>query len=235
MLLAELEVWHSRPVTPTRRLSLGNVLLPVEPAPGFGGLLLGAVVAGHLPEVDEELLPDLTRFMRQVEDGQRIVQPRLRHRYQVDRVGLACSRHRLVGEGEQISIELQNNGTALQQVLGAMYAAERFAPATRRAVSAVIGRAMRWNGPVGPSFIAYLAGVGGPRSGSLMALADPVSWALDVLGFPPGTVTPGRRDVMARFRDGLRVVHPDHGGAQSTASRAIADLGEARRILLERV
>jgi hypothetical protein len=235
MLLAEIEVWHSRPVTPTRRLSLGNLLLPVEPAPGFGGLLLGAVVAGHLPDVGEELLPDLTRFVRQIEDGRRIVQPRLRHRFQVDRVGLACSRHRLLGEGEQITVELENNGSPLQQVLGAMYAAERFAPTTRRAVTAVIGKAMRWNGPVGPSFIAYLAGVGGNRGGSLMALADPVTWALDILGFPPGTVTTAKREVIARYRDGLRVAHPDHGGAQATASKAIADLGEAKRILLERV
>ena len=48
MLLAELEVWHSRPFTPTRRVSLGHLVLPAEPPPGFGGLLLGAVVAGHL-------------------------------------------------------------------------------------------------------------------------------------------------------------------------------------------
>ena len=43
MLLAELEVWHTRPLAPTRRLALGNLVLPVEPAPGFGGLLLGAM------------------------------------------------------------------------------------------------------------------------------------------------------------------------------------------------
>ena len=48
MLLAELEVWHSRAVTPTRRVALGHLVLPTDPAPGFGGLLLGAVVAAHL-------------------------------------------------------------------------------------------------------------------------------------------------------------------------------------------
>ena len=48
MLLAELEVWHSRPVTPTRRVSLGHLVLPVDPTPGFGGLLLGAVTRGRL-------------------------------------------------------------------------------------------------------------------------------------------------------------------------------------------
>jgi hypothetical protein len=29
----------------------------------------------------------------------------------------------------------------------------------------------------------------------------------------------------------LRTVHPDHGGSDATASRAIADLAEARRVL----
>ena len=31
MLLAELEVWHSRPIAPTRRVSLGHLILPVDP------------------------------------------------------------------------------------------------------------------------------------------------------------------------------------------------------------
>ena len=51
-VLAELEIWHSRPFTPTRRLALGNVMLPIDPAPGLGGLLLGGVVAAHMAEVD---------------------------------------------------------------------------------------------------------------------------------------------------------------------------------------
>ena len=231
MLLAELEVWHSRPITPTRRVSLGNLVLPVDPSPGFGGLLIGAVVAGHLPGVDPELLPDLQRLVHQVSRGDRVAQPRLRHRYQVDRHGLARSTHRLVGDGEQVNVELENNGTELQQVLGAVYATERLGAAARRAVADVIDRAMRWPGPVGPSFIAYLAGVGGPRTSSLMSFADPIAWALDILGFEPGTVRPPRKDVIGRYRNRLREVHPDHGGDQVRASRAIGDLGEARRIL----
>jgi len=63
MLLAELEVWHSRPVTPTRRVALGHLVLPVDPTPGFGGLLLGAVIAAHLPDVDEDLIPDVHRLL----------------------------------------------------------------------------------------------------------------------------------------------------------------------------
>ncbi len=128
MLLAELEVWHSRPVTPTRRVSLGHLVLPVDPTPGFGGLLLGAVIAAHLPDVDEELVPDVHRLLDQVSRGERVVQPRLKHRYQVDRHGLAVSVHRLEGEGDSVRFSLNPQGSPLAQVLGAIYAVERLTP-----------------------------------------------------------------------------------------------------------
>ena len=49
-VLAELEIWHTRPFTPTRRLSLGALDLPVDHSPGFGGLLLGGIVANDPEE-----------------------------------------------------------------------------------------------------------------------------------------------------------------------------------------
>ena len=97
MLLAELEVWHTRPAVPTRRIALGHMVLPVDPAPGFGGLLLGSIVAAHLGGIDDDFVPDIHRLIGEVERGERIVQPRLRHRFQVDQHGLAVSRHRLIG------------------------------------------------------------------------------------------------------------------------------------------
>jgi hypothetical protein len=228
MLLAELEVWHSRPVTPTRRVALGHLVLPVDPAPGFGGLLLGAVIATHLPQVDDELLPDIHRLLDQISRSERVTQPRLRHRYQVDRHGLAVSAHRLVGEGDNVRFDLGANASPLAQVLGAVYAVERLEVSARLVLVPVLHRAMRWRGAIGPSFIANLAGSAGA---SLSAMADPRAWALDVLGFPLGTGKVSKRDVTARYRDGLRRVHPDHGGSDDLASKAIADLGEARRIL----
>ena len=39
MLLAELEIRHTRANLPTRRVALGLRWLPVDPAPGFGGVL----------------------------------------------------------------------------------------------------------------------------------------------------------------------------------------------------
>ena len=149
MILAELEVWHTRPLAPTRRSSLGNLVLPVDPAPGFGGLLLGAVVAGHIRDVPEELVPDVHRLIDQIDRDQRVVQPRLRHRFQVDRHGLALSTHRLVGDGEEITFDFDTTGTGLAQVLGAVYAVERLDPASRHIIVPVLHKAMRWRGPSG--------------------------------------------------------------------------------------
>jgi hypothetical protein len=53
-----------------------------------------------------------------------------------------------------------------------------------------------------------------------------------MLGFPPGTVKPSKREIQVRFRESLRDVHPDHGGDSRTASANINDLSEARRVLL---
>ncbi len=228
MLLAELEVWHTRPLAPTRRVSLGNLVLPVDPAPGFGGLLLGAVLAGHIAEVPDELVPDVHRLIDQVDRDVRVVQPRLRHRFQVDRHGLALSTHRLVGDGEEITFDFHTTGSPLAQVLGAIYAVERLDPQSRHVIAPVLHKAMRWRGVVGPALIAHLAGT---NSTALSTLADPRAWAMDVLGFPPGTATPSKKEVTAQFRSKMRSVHPDHGGDRTTASKEILDINAARRIL----
>jgi hypothetical protein len=228
VLLAELEVWHSRPVTPTRRVSIGHLILPADPAPGLGGLLLAAVVAGHAPDVDDELAPDVHRLLGEIERGHRIVQPRLRHRLQVDRHGLARSVHRLVGNGDQLTFELQNNGSGLQQVLGAIYALERLDRDARVVIIPILRRAFRWRGPLGNAFISSLMG---PTSASMSALVNPTAWALDILGFPPGTVQPSKKEVTTMFRARLRDAHPDQGGESTSAAKVIADLTEARRIL----
>ena len=230
MLLAELEVWHTRPLAPTRRISLGNLVLPVDPAPGFGGLLLGAVVAGHVGDVPIDLVPDVHRLIDQIDRDQRVVQPRLRHRFQVDRHGLALSTHRLLGDGEEVSFDFHTTGTGIAQVLGAIYAVERLDPVHRHVVVPVLHKAMRWRGPVGPALIAHLAGA---NSTALTTLADPRAWALEVLGFPPGTATPTKKEVTAQFRTMMRSVHPDHGGDHTVASTAVFELAEARKILID--
>ena len=228
MLLAELEIWHTRPAVPTRRIALGHMVLPVDPAPGFGGLLLGSIVAAHLEGISDEVVGDVHRLITEVGEGARVVQPRLRHRFQIDRHGLAVSHHRLIGEGDEISFDFNSVGTDIAQVLGAIYAAERLAPEHRRRVTEVLQKAARWRGPVGPSLIAHLAG---SQTTTLEAMADPLSWALGVLGFELGDKKPSQRDVMSKFRTRMRDVHPDHGGDVIDAAKAMSDLAEARRIL----
>jgi hypothetical protein len=247
---AELEIYHSREIAPTRRVALGRTDLPVDPPPGFGGILLGGVVAAYITDIDPDLHPDLLRLTVQLEEGHRIPQPRLRYRFQTDHVGLLRSHFRLIAHDEDLSFDFSHRGAAAQAVLGAVYAAGQVDHAIRNVVMSTIRRAMRWVGPVGPELIAHLTGYGGGRY-SVAAFGDPVSWALDALGFdsPPeprrnGHSAPnGRRsapglpapvDVQRRFRERLREAHPDHGGQTAGAAQRIAELTEARRILLGR-
>lgn len=237
MLLAEIEVWHTRPSVPTRRVALGHLVLPTDPAPGLGGVLLAAVVAAHIPGVDPDLVPDLHRLIDQVGNGQRVVQPRLRHRFQADRHGLARSTHRLTGtpageRGEEIAFTFETHGTDLAQVLGAIYATERLNPTHRAAITPLLHKGTLWRGPIGSALINYLVGA---QSSSLAALADPRAWALQTLGFPPDTLSPSKREVMARYRQRMMSVHPDHGGDRLAAGTAIMELNEARRILSAKV
>jgi hypothetical protein len=118
MILAELEVFTSRAIAPTRRVALGSSHLPMDPAPGFGGVLLGGVAARFGPYLDEDLADEVDWLLDEVGRGRRIPQPRLRHRFQVDRVGLQRARHRLIGEGESIRLDFdEERGTPAQHVL----------------------------------------------------------------------------------------------------------------------
>lgn len=241
-ILAELEVWHSRPIAPTRRVAVGDGDLPADPPPGFGGILLGGVMARYVGDLDPDLLPDLMRLLTELEHGRRIPQPRLRYRFQVDRVGLQPSRVRLVGEGEDLRFDFHAAHAApAQMVLGAAYAAGALDPAVRPAVMATLRRALRWEGrPVGPDLIASLAGFSKGRDFSAEAFEHPVAWAMGVLGFDGVAkvngdgVGPSAGEVRRRFREQLMAAHPDRGARSDAAAQRIADLTEARRILLGR-
>ncbi|HEX3394220.1 MAG TPA: hypothetical protein VHS52_06805 [Acidimicrobiales bacterium] len=231
MLLAELEIRHTRAVAPTRRIALGSQWLPTDPAPGYGGILLGGIVAAHLEDLHPELLDELVELVDDLEKGRRIPQPRLRHRFQVDVVGLDRSRHKLVGVGETMHYEFDGHGLAVPQLLGAVYAAGQIHAETRPAVFHAIRKAMRWEGPAGAGLIAHLADPtsASPRSWRLFPTDE--RWALQILGFDPGT-TPERTEVMRRFRNLIRESHPDHGARTEGAGQRILELTEARRILM---
>jgi hypothetical protein len=161
MILAQFEAYYSRPIAPTRRVSLGSCDLPVDPAPGFGGILLGAIAARFVPGVDEELGEDLAALVDQLERGRQIAQPRLRHRLQDDKVGLQRCRHRLLGEGERLSLRFEvEKGTPLQHTLCAIYAAGATPRVARSAVMSTIRKGLAWRSDVDDHLIAHLAGRG---------------------------------------------------------------------------
>lgn len=232
MLLAELEIRHSRAVVPTRRVALGEQWLPTEPAPGYGGILLGGIVAAHLAEIDPELREQLLTLADDLEAGRRIPQPRLRHRFQSDVVGLDRSKHKLLGaRGEAIAFEMDDHAGPVPQLLGAVYAAGGVHASARPAVFAAIRKAARWEGAVDAGLIAHLSDPAAAPPTSWRRFPTDERWALQVLGFRPES-QPGRDEVLRQFRMLVRENHPDHGADNEGAGKRILELTEARRILL---
>lgn len=226
MPLAVLEVYHSRPVAPTRRVALGQRSLPADPAPGWAGVLLGGIVAAHRHGVADDLIDGYQALLQQIGRGHRVVQPRLRHRFQTDKVGLVMSRFALVSHDHRVRYSFSDRlGTPLQYLLGAAYAAARVPAPSRGAVIDAIRLGLRWSGRLDDELISQLGGAGTAR------FDDPVRWALSQLGMEPTRRTPTRAEVQATFRRRLRQAHPDHGGDADGAGDRIADLREARRIL----
>ncbi|MGH9118983.1 MAG: hypothetical protein ACRD0A_14220 [Acidimicrobiales bacterium] len=247
MILAELEVFHSRVYSPTRRIALGRRHLPTDP--DFGPLLLGGIVAISAEELDPDLGPELERLLFQLDQGERVVQPRLRNRFQSDHHGLARTRAALVGQGEQLGFDLDGYGSPLQMTLAAAYAGGQMAPTARHRAFAMLRKAIRWRGEIGAELLAHLSGDERPPAWSAVAIVDPVRWAKEILGFDvddddraarngngdagdAGDARPSRRDVQRRYRQALRQAHPDHGGDTDDAAARIGDLAQARRILL---
>lgn len=236
MLLAELEIRHSRAVAPTRRVALGPHWLPTEPPPGYGGILLGGVVAAHLPGIDPDLRDEYLVLIDDLEEGRRIAQPRLRHRFQNDVVGLDRSRHKLVGHAESplaaVHFEIEGDGRSVPQLLGAAYAAARLHASARPLVFAAIRRAALWDDGPGPDLVAVLSDLSSAAAAWGRSFSTDERWALNILGFGPDESDPGRDEVLQRFRLLLRESHPDHGAEHAGAGQRILELTEARRILL---
>jgi len=228
MILAELEVRHSRAIAPTRRVALGELYLPTAPEPGYGPLLLAAVLAAQVSALDDELRDELDRLLWDLELGERIAQPRLRHRYQTDVVGLTRSHHRLVRVGRAVVLELDDQGP-LPQVLGALYAVTTLDPDHRPGAFRLLRRATRWEGAADERLLRYLA-----REDTVfrsLAAAGDERWARRVLGFGAET-EPLRSEIVGRFRRLVRDAHPDHGGIPGEAGPKIQELSDAKRILL---
>ena len=225
--VAELEIRHSRRVAPTRRVALGDMWLPATPAPGPGGVLVAGIVAVKAQSLDADLRDELDVLISRLDVGAKIAQPRLRHRFQTDVVGLDRSRHRLVSVGRAHELELDDHAHDLPQVLGAVYAASQFPARARASVFRLLWRALRWEGGNTRALIEYLSG----DTAAVLRRHRTAEWALDVLGFAPHAL-PAPTEILGRFRTLVRGVHPDHGAPVDDAGQRVSDLTEAKRILL---
>jgi hypothetical protein len=252
MLLAELIVRHTRRHMPTRRVALDGSYLPTS-GPAHGCALLAAIVVTHLPNVPAEQLELVPRLLDDARQGLTIPRIALRHRLQYDVHGLDRSRHRVFGEDGQLVIELDMHGASTPQVLGAVMGAAALPPSGREAALGTIRRVIdgRWPGLASHVALRLLwdrEGVVPPPLAGTTAwhMASPPAeeawrgvsaerrWAMEVLGLRAG-MDVVRDDVNRRFRRLLREAHPDHGGATAYAATRIAELTEARAILLDPV
>jgi hypothetical protein len=250
LLLAELVVRHTRRHMPTRRVALETAYLPTS-GPAHGAALLSAVVATHLVGVDEEQRELLPRLLDQARDGLSIPRIALRHRLQNDVHGLDRSRHRMLGEDGKLVVEVDVHGAATPQVLGAILGASRLPSSGRDAALFAIRRVVdgRWGGLADDVVVRAvwdragvapppLAGTGEwnrsapPEELSWRGVSAEQRWAMEVLGLR-AEMDVDRDDVSRRFRRLVRDAHPDHGGSAKQAATRIAELTEARTILLD--
>jgi hypothetical protein len=250
LLLAELNVRHTRRHMPTRRVALDGAYLPTS-GPAHGVTLLAAVTAANLPALDDDERELLARLVEDARRGLEIPRIAMRHRLQYDVHGLDRSRHRVLGENGHIVVEIDVHGSSAPQLLGAVMGAASLPP-TPRAIAldgirtVVRGRWLgladgvesryivdgEWNSirpplasagdwtPGAPAEEAQWRGVGAEQR-----------WAMEVLGLH-ASMDVERDDVNRRFRRLLRAAHPDSGGATAGAAARIAELTEARAILL---
>jgi hypothetical protein len=266
MVLAELNIRHTRRHQPTRRVALGDVYLPTS-GPAYGAVLLGAVVAEHLPDLDEEQRELAPRLLAEARDGLSVPRIAMRYRLQTDLHGLERSRHRIVGEPGRVVLELDRHGRPDPQVIGALMAAAALPSSARGTAIRAVDAALRNPGqfPEGievrrlfegiPGMAPYAPGEGpangaqangGPMNGGWTpgngsrggepetrwrGVPSERRWAMEVLGLGAG-MRLDRADVQARFRRLVRQAHPDHGAARDGAAERLAELSEARELLL---
>lgn len=250
-VLAELNIRHTRRHMPTRRVALGPVMLPTS-GPALGAVLLAAVMAefvGRLGEEQAELLPS---FLHGAARGLSVPRIAMRYRLQTDVHGLDRSRHRIAqtDTGRRI-IELDEHAHPAPQVIGAVMAAAALPPSARSIALAALERAARHPGmlPYGYQIHRRLDGLPGaaptaPGTSWARATADDHDpwasvdadhrWAMEVLGLRAEHAERlERREVQRRFRRLVSLAHPDQGGASLGAAERIAELAEARELLLD--
>src|SRR5262249_27302937 len=162
MVLAELLVRHTRRHMPTRRVALGDVYLPTS-GPAYGAVLLGAVVAEHLPDLDDEQAELLPRLVFDGRDG--LTVPRIAPRYRppTDPPRRQRARHPLLRDTGRLVLELDRHSRPDPQVIGAVMAAAALPPSARSIAFRSIDQAIKRPGelPTGLEVRRLLLGIPG--------------------------------------------------------------------------
>lgn len=251
MILAELNIRHTRRHMPTRRVALDASYLPMNGS-AYGAALLSSVVAENILGLDDEQRDFLPRFLASALDGFSVPRIGLRYRLQTDVHGLDLSRHRLLEDSGVLVVELDVHGAAAPQVIGAVMAAAAMGVTTRRKALRAIEAAIAQPGVIPEPFLVRRLINGVPGERPPLAASGPVGpingvtlpdaakwagipserrWAMEVLGLK-ADMKVERTDIQKRFRRLLRTAHPDHGGESVGAAERIAELTEARELLL---
>jgi hypothetical protein len=247
-VLAELNVRHTRRHMPTRRVALGGTYLPTSGA-AYGSVLLGAVMSEFTAAIDDEERELVPRLLHDAADGLAVPRLALRYRLQTDTHGLDRSRHRIiaetVGDGAMphLVLELDAHGRADPQVIGTIMAAAALPPSARGQALRAIDLALRRPGlPDGidvrrlsqgiPGLAPFAPGAAAATNGDAWSgIPAERRWAMEVLGLR-ADMEVDRSDVVARFRRLVRLAHPDHGATDEGAAERLAELAEARELLL---
>ena len=206
-----IEFFHSKPFSPTRRLSLGEVRLSTD----AGCLLVSRIAAQFGAAVDRATAEEVRDLWAVLGRQSRANQPRGRYRLQTDRVGLARARDSLMSVGGRSRLVVVDRDAApVTHLLAALYASA--------------GRRRLLDG--------FLKGFENPElcNGFNASLGyrwpDTRTEALELFGLDGnGASAP---EVRRRYRELLRKVHPDNGGDPEVAASRITDLQGALSVIL---
>ena len=260
VILAELNIRHTRLHMPTRRVAIDPSYLPTLVG-SAGPDLVAAVSTEFISRIPTEKYREITNLLTAISsESLEIPSIHLQHRLQSDTHGLDRSRHRLLDDGVGIVVEIDVHARPETQVLGMLMAIAQIPAANRDPFMSAFRTAMKRRGAQARGLRVRLLerGVPGDRpemARAAEAVGDSVGhlggwdeqeriiqegwigvdvesrWAMEVLGMAPGSKI-DRKEIQRRYRRLLRSAHPDHGGDLEGAAERITRLGEARDLLL---
>lgn len=222
-ICAELEIFHSRLVAPTRRVALGQMSLPRI----FGPVLLGCVAGWFSLGEDDDFFADSVKLLVSASQGKYVPQPHLRHRFQRDKVGLLRSAHRLCfkplngssrSQGSWSFESDEQSSSGAQHVLGVLYALYELPEDIKRESGILIEQALQWSASQ-PSDLQ--SGAMPMKEDLLEFLATDTNWVEGAAVFREGSFSGGSFRHTGNNTDSRAGSGPNRGaGDSSTGGRS---------------